>query len=439
MVRLSQCMIVKNEEDNIEQALSWGKDFLYEQIVIDTGSTDRTVEKAKLAGAKVYTYTWDDDFSAAKNYAIEQATGDWIAFLDADEYFSRKDAKKMLNFLQKVENNLYGKAKPHVISNTWAHLGDTGKVFSMASQNRIFLNTPMIRYKNKIHETLYLKNGEELRLLRAPEDIVIFHTGYAPNVVEKKGKQERNKRLLIQELEAHPKNYLTMSYLGDVYMSEQNYVEAEKIFSDILNHIDEIPEFNRLKVVITALMRIIVEQGDSSKEKRLSEIYRLGKKRLPHDADMDYWMGIWMTHEENWLESKFYLQQAIQELEHGHQHESSYIQGKLAEVFYYLTVSCQRLNDKSGMIQYSVLTLKCEKYTEPILKLAMLLVLEEENTAKNAEGFFALLNKIYDFKSNLKDKLFVYKLAKQMEFYYLEQLLECTFTEEEQLWLELKE
>lgn len=94
-LRLSQCMIVKNEEKNIQRALSWGKEFMWEQIVVDTGSTDRTAELAKEMGAKVFVFPWINDFSAAKNYAIEQASGDWIAFLDADEYFSPEDAKKL--------------------------------------------------------------------------------------------------------------------------------------------------------------------------------------------------------------------------------------------------------------------------------------------------------------------------------------------------------
>ena len=81
---ISQCMIVKNEEENIIKALSWGKKIMAEQIVIDTGSTDRTIELAKQMGAIVYEFPWDDDFAAAKNYAIEKARYDWIAFLDAD-------------------------------------------------------------------------------------------------------------------------------------------------------------------------------------------------------------------------------------------------------------------------------------------------------------------------------------------------------------------
>ena len=94
-VKITQCMIVKNEEKNIRQALSWGKEVVSEQIVVDTGSTDRTVEIAEQMGAKVYHFSWIDDFAAAKNYAIEQATGEWIVFLDADEYFQPEAAQKL--------------------------------------------------------------------------------------------------------------------------------------------------------------------------------------------------------------------------------------------------------------------------------------------------------------------------------------------------------
>ena len=86
-IMISQCMIVKNEEKNIERALSWGKGIVAEQIVVDTGSEDRTVEIAESLGARVYHFPWIDDFAAAKNFAISKANYEWIAFLDADEYF----------------------------------------------------------------------------------------------------------------------------------------------------------------------------------------------------------------------------------------------------------------------------------------------------------------------------------------------------------------
>ena len=102
-LKVSQCMIVKNEEKNIRQALSWGKEMMWEQIVVDTGSSDRTAAIAEELGAKVFTYEWTDNFAAAKNYAISQAQGDWIALLDADEYITKEDVRKIQKVLPELE------------------------------------------------------------------------------------------------------------------------------------------------------------------------------------------------------------------------------------------------------------------------------------------------------------------------------------------------
>ena len=143
-MKLSQCMIVKNEEQNIERALSWGKGIVCEQIVVDTGSTDRTIEIAKQMGAKVYEFTWINDFAAAKNFAISKAMGDWIAFLDADEYFSEEDAKKLPKLLEELEKKKFEikgeKGKINIIETDWVQLDENGKIFAVPSQTRIFRN-----------------------------------------------------------------------------------------------------------------------------------------------------------------------------------------------------------------------------------------------------------------------------------------------------------
>ena len=103
---ISQCMIVKNEEKNIRRALSWGKDIMCEQIVVDTGSSDRTVEIAREMGAKIFSFPWINDFAAAKNFAIDQAKGDWIAFLDADESFTRRMQRRFRRYWNMLETML---------------------------------------------------------------------------------------------------------------------------------------------------------------------------------------------------------------------------------------------------------------------------------------------------------------------------------------------
>src|SRR5438309_3283180 len=84
-VRLSLCMIVKNEERFIQDCLESAREAVDEMVVVDTGSTDRTVELAEQAGAQVSHFQWCNDFAAARNASIERAKGAWVLWLDADE------------------------------------------------------------------------------------------------------------------------------------------------------------------------------------------------------------------------------------------------------------------------------------------------------------------------------------------------------------------
>ena len=104
-MKLSACVIVKNEEKNLPQWLSSMAQLADEMIVVDTGSEDNTKSLAHHAGAKVFDFTWVDDFAAAKNFAIEQATGDWILFLDADEYFAPETMGLVRDVIRKRAKN----------------------------------------------------------------------------------------------------------------------------------------------------------------------------------------------------------------------------------------------------------------------------------------------------------------------------------------------
>ena len=209
-VRISQCMIVKNEERNIERALSWGKPLMWEQIVVDTGSTDHTVEIAQRLGAQVYHFPWIHDFAAAKNYAIEQAKGDWIAFLDADEYMMPEDAGKLAAVIESLEPDRFDG-----ISTGWQQLDGEGRIFASGTQIRFFRNRPDIRYRRRIHEQLESIEGRKLRIGDVVASLSIFHTGYQGEAYAKKTKSGRNRLLILEELKEHPKDYEMMGYMGD--------------------------------------------------------------------------------------------------------------------------------------------------------------------------------------------------------------------------------
>ncbi len=92
---LSLCMIVKNEEEFLPTCLESVKDYVDEIIIVDTGSTDSTVEIAKRYNAKIYHHAWENSFSKARNYSLKYATCDWILILDADEEVDKEDAHKL--------------------------------------------------------------------------------------------------------------------------------------------------------------------------------------------------------------------------------------------------------------------------------------------------------------------------------------------------------
>jgi glycosyltransferase involved in cell wall biosynthesis len=89
-------MIVKDEESCISRCLNSVKDLADEMIIVDTGSTDKTVKVCESYHAQVFSCPWDNDFASARNFGLEKVTGDWILWLDADEEVSRKN-RELLN------------------------------------------------------------------------------------------------------------------------------------------------------------------------------------------------------------------------------------------------------------------------------------------------------------------------------------------------------
>ena len=90
-MKINLVMIVKNEERSLKKCLETAAGLVDKMIVIDTGSSDRTKSIAENMGAKVFDFVWTDDFSAARNFALDQSDGDWNLVLDGDEYLRSAD------------------------------------------------------------------------------------------------------------------------------------------------------------------------------------------------------------------------------------------------------------------------------------------------------------------------------------------------------------
>jgi len=221
MLKISACVIVKNEEKNIRQWLDGVKDIADEMIVVDTGSTDRTVELAQAGGAIVYHFAWRNDFAAAKNYALERAKGNWIIFLDADEYFTVQARQAIRSVLEEIHGvqKIVGITSP--LYNI--DLDSGGEVTSVATQKRIFRNLKKLRYEGRVHEHLAYHSKKAARYLDA--DLPIYHTGYSARLTREKN--ERNLKLLLEDIKAaggeKPWHY---GYLSIVYFNLDMYERA---------------------------------------------------------------------------------------------------------------------------------------------------------------------------------------------------------------------
>ena len=102
MATISLCMIVKNEEETLTRCLNSVYDLVDEIIIVDTGSSDRTVEIAARFTEKIYRYPWNDDFAAARNESFSKASMDYCMWLDADDILEPAEREKFLLLKQSL-------------------------------------------------------------------------------------------------------------------------------------------------------------------------------------------------------------------------------------------------------------------------------------------------------------------------------------------------
>lgn len=419
-IRLSQCMIVKNEEQNIRRALSWGKDIVYEQIVVDTGSTDRTVEIAQEMGAKVFHFEWIDDFSAAKNYAIEQASGEWIAFLDADEYFTAESAGKIFAVIQKTEAETCRGGELQAILAKMINI-QNGKLGVSGQHIRIFRNDPHLRYENRIHETLKYSGQEQVRAYDAREELIIYHTGYSQEAYKRTGKTQRNIRLLEKNLKDNPRDAESLAYLGDSYLSKEQYDKAKECFHRALKYGEEdkkIPPKEILRI-LSMLLILYARESDPKDEKTVRELYGKSREIYRDHPDPDYYFGAWLYQNRHYKEAEGYLKNALEKYNSYRGTLWVYMSGNLKLYFAQLADCCRQLEKKEDVIRYSVMSLGVDRYyTEPLV-MFLNIMKEEDGEAETASKSWEILSQLYNM-SSLKDQMTVLKGAKLTLFLSLE-------------------
>ena len=206
-------MIVKDEELKLSKCLSSAKKFAHEIVILDTGSTDKTVKIAEGYGAQVHHFEWCNDFSAARNQALKYVTGDWILVLDADEILAPEIIPQLREAIQREEYLLINLVREEI--------GAAQSPYSMVS--RLFRNHPDIKFSRPYHALVddsvsEIISKEPQWQIGYIQGIAILHSGYQQSVIENKNKLERAKASMEEFLANNPDDAYACSKLGALYM-----------------------------------------------------------------------------------------------------------------------------------------------------------------------------------------------------------------------------
>lgn len=268
-MKLSACLIVKNEEDQIRRCLNSIKDYCDEIIVVDTGSTDNTIDIVKEYTDKIYEHPWENDFALHRNQSIDYATGDWLLIIDADEELSIPSNKdKFIELLGKIPENINSAAL------TMEDIQKERKVMCCNSA-RLFRNGK-VKYKGRVHNQPVIEGPSAVL-----KDIVLYHYGYDLNEEKMQAKFERSEALLLKQIENNENKHAEF-YLCQLHGQHKHHKESQEWGEKYYSKREEFgEEFNQ-----TTYFTLVKSYMDTDDMKRAWEIIQDFLKLNKPDPDM---------------------------------------------------------------------------------------------------------------------------------------------------------
>lgn len=285
---ISCIILTYNEERCIERCINSIINCFDEIIVIDTGSTDKTIELLKEFGEKITLYKtkWNNNFSEVRNFAIKKAQSDWIFFIDADEYLidmTYDKLHKLICGFKQFSNKNQLVLSPTII--------DEGIEYYHRDVPRIFYNSNNISYYGAIHEEVRLKYGKEVFL---NIEIIMYHDGYKTTVLDAKNKKERNLIILNNMLKEEPDNvrwkYFYIKDGFDVLKISEIKEMAKKCL--LINKEKELvyDNINKNKYTVLILQLLCRAYIEEKKYKKAKQCCYIMEKIIPENSDSMYFI-----------------------------------------------------------------------------------------------------------------------------------------------------
>lgn len=294
MIRISLCMIVKNEEKVLDRCLSSIRDLMDEIIIVDTGSTDATKKIARKYTDRIYDFVWCDDFSAARNFAFEKATCDYIYSADADEVLDEENHEKFRILKESLMPEI------EIVQMYYGNQLSNGTVYNFDRELRpkLFKRIRNFVWTEPVHEMVRLLPvvyDSEIEITHKPEQ---NHSGRDIDLFEKMIAKGEMLSARLAEL-----------YAKELFISgnREQFIRAGRYFTEMVK--DEATDEEQLKNALAVVVRSCYEAGD------FLTMYRYAIKDVASEATSEVCciMGDYYRQNNNYEEAVLWYYNAAYE------------------------------------------------------------------------------------------------------------------------------
>lgn len=279
---ISICIITKNESDMLKQCLEhllpYAQKGNHEIVVVDTGSEDDTIQMCRAFTEHIYEFAWISDFAAARNFAADKASHDWILCIDSDEYVRIWDEDELQNHISHhpdiigniIQSNTCGFGRNQYLSNDRA--------------SRLY-HRQYYHFAKPIHEQLEPLRNDKHRYL--PINIIVDHMSYCGTPEELSAKAHRNISMLEKELLKNPHDPYTLFQLGQSYYMLEDYENALHYY-DLGLAEDVNPRLGYVHTMVNSFGYTLLELKQYRRALELEGVYDVFGDR----ADFVFLMGL---------------------------------------------------------------------------------------------------------------------------------------------------
>jgi glycosyltransferase involved in cell wall biosynthesis len=276
---LSLCMIIRDAERSLAKALGSARPFVDEIIVVDTGSVDGSRGIAQDHGARVFDFTWCDNFSAARNHSLAPATGDWIFWMDADDVLPPESGQELRQIIARCEKR--DAAFWVTVEEAAAGRGNRPPRIMGHAHIKLFPRDPRIQFCYRVHEQV----SPSLRALGLPirrTSAVVRHANVDRSAQGQQARLARNLRLSLLDLEEHPDDPFVLLSIGTSYLFLPDSLPKAIDFLE-----RSVARCKRgSEIQLNAYLYLGQALGTNGDRKREEQLYRDALKLFPNDIPL---------------------------------------------------------------------------------------------------------------------------------------------------------